>query len=160
MDENLRQAAAQAIGNIFETMFFVFLEPLQPEREEWRTVARGSGSEWLRGVIGFQGRIKGTLRLWIPYGLAGELATDFLGLETEASDTQAVDIVRELTNMICGNLFAIFDRQQVYLLDLPQAELVRFDPEQAGAGNPEDRRLDFLAGDRMIRLEIESGPVG
>ena len=33
MDENLRPAAIQAIGNVFETMFFVFLDCLEGGHE-------------------------------------------------------------------------------------------------------------------------------
>jgi len=156
MDDALRQAAVQAISNVFETMFFVFLEPgdlgsagLDPGT---------AGAEWLRCTIGFQGRIAGHLRLWIPYSLACELATNFLGLETEASEAQAVDMVKELANMVCGNLFSIFDNQQVYILDMPAAELAALKTEPGAAGLPPGLRLDFLAEDRWIRLEIEPRP--
>jgi hypothetical protein len=96
--------------------------------------------------------------LWIPYSLACELATNFLGLETEASEAQAVDMVKELANMVCGNLFSIFDNQQVYILDMPAAELAALKTEPGAAGLPPGLRLDFLAEDRWIRLEIEPRP--
>lgn len=159
MDENLRAAALQAIANVFETMFFVFLEPLDPGTDEGRTAGSAAAPEWLLCTVGFQGRVLGSLRLWVPYGLAQELATNFLGLETEASEIQALDMVKELANMVCGNLFSLYDRHQATLLDLPSAERVRRDP---GPFDPEPGalRLDFLAEDRRIRLELQAGPAG
>ena len=158
MDDHLQQAAVQAIGNVFETMFFVFLEPLDPALQDQKADRDAGDREWLRCVIGFQGRIQGHLRLGVPYGLALELATNFLGLESAASETQVVDMVKELSNMICGNLFSIFDKQQVYTLDMPQAALVPLDPGPEEVESPEMLRLDFMADEWRIHLEIEWGP--
>ena len=155
MNDRLQQAAVQAVSNVFETMFFVFLEPLPPEEEG--IVPTATDGEWLHCLIGFAGRIRGKLRLWIPYGLACELATNFLGLETGASASQALDMVKELANMICGNLFSIFDKQQTYILDLPTAELVPVGPEGGNSGSAETLGLNFLAEEQRIRLEVEWG---
>ena len=57
--------------------------------------------------------------------------------------------------MICGNLFSRYDRVQGYALTIPEAEVIRFG-ESAGPGpSSEGLRLDFLAEDRLIRLEIQ-----
>jgi CheY-specific phosphatase CheX len=165
MDENLGRAAAQAVSHVFETMFFVFLEPCGSPAGEGRGGPREEEEAELLSSLGFQGRLRGSLRLRVPYTLARELATNFLGLETPASEAQAVDIVKELANMVCGNLFSIFDQQEVYRLDMPRAEVVRFHPEQEMAGAPETLRLDFLAEGRKIGLELTwgaavAGPAG
>lgn len=156
MDDPLRPAAAQAVSNVFETMFFVFLEPLDPEGEE--RVPPTADAQWLQCTLGFRGPVQGRLRLGLPYALACELATNFLGLETEASEAQAVDMVQELSNMVCGNLFSIYDKRQVTVLDLPSAVLLRGDPGRAEPRPPESLRLDFRAENHRIRLEIETGP--
>ena len=78
-----------------------------------------------------------------------------LGLEEEASDQQVMDMTKELINMICGNLFSRYDRVQGYALTIPEAEVIGYG-ETAGPGlSPESLRLDFLAEDRTIRLEIQ-----
>jgi CheY-specific phosphatase CheX len=157
MNEHLQQAAVQAIGNVFETMFFVFLEPLDPDTEAWRAGMAAAGPLWLQCRIGFAGRINGRLGLLMPLTLARELATNFLGLESEASETQAEDMVQELTNMVCGNLFSLFDRQGVYQLTMPRAERVAEASSHFTGRSSGLPPMDFLAEDRLIRLEIETG---
>jgi CheY-specific phosphatase CheX len=156
MDDPLRQAAAQAASNVFETMFFVFLEPLDPEAVEVDPPT--ADAEWLQCTLGFRGPIQGRLRLGLPYAFACELATNFLGLEAEASEAQAVDMVKELSNMVCGNLFSIFDKRQITVLDIPSAVLIDSDPSPAGPRPPQSLRLDFTAENHRMRLEIETGP--
>ena len=35
-----------------------------------------------------------------------------------------IDMTKELTNMICGNLFSRYDRVQGYALTIPEAEVI------------------------------------
>lgn len=155
MDNELQQAATGAIRHVFETMFFVFLEPFDPDSGDSPPSSWSPNEIWLQCRIGFQGNLRGQLRLFLPFPLARDMATNLLGLEEEASEQQVMDMTKELSNMICGNLFSRYDRVQGYALTIPEAEVIRFE-ETAGPGSPPDRlRLDFLAEDRMIRLEIQ-----
>ena len=155
MDNELQAAAVGAISHVFETMFFVFLEPYTPDSGDPPLDPRPPDEPWLKCGLSFQGRLRGQLRLFLPFPLARELATDFLGLEDKASDHQVIDMTNELTNMICGNLFSRYDRVQGYALTIPEAEVISCG-ESAGPGSsPESLRLDFLADDQMIRLEIQ-----
>jgi CheY-specific phosphatase CheX len=155
MDNKLQEAAIGAISSVFETMFFVFLEPYTPDSGDPSPGPWSPGEPWLKCGIGFQGSLRGLLRLFLPFPLARDLATNFLGLEEEASEQQVIDMTKELTNMICGNLFSRYDRVQGYALTIPEAEVNGFG-ESADPGPSRERvRLDFLAEDRMIRLEIQ-----
>jgi CheY-specific phosphatase CheX len=155
MDNELQEAAVKAGSHVFETMFFVFLEPYTPDAGNPPPGPWSPEEPWLKCGIGFQGKLRGQLRLFLPFPLARDLATNFLGLEDEASEQQGIDMTKELTNMICGNLFSRYDRVQGYALTIPEVEVIGFG-ESAGSGpSPEGLRLDFLAEDRMIRLEIQ-----
>jgi hypothetical protein len=57
--------------------------------------------------------------------------------------------------MICGNLFSRYDRVQGHALTIPEAEVIGFGESAAPGSLPEELRLDFLADDQMIRLEIQ-----
>jgi CheY-specific phosphatase CheX len=153
VDNELQEAAVEAISHVFETMFFVFLEPYPPDSAPpgpW-----SPNEHWLKSSLGFQGKLRGHLRLFLPFPLARDLATNFLGLEEEASAQEIIDMTKELANMICGNLFSRYDPVNGYALTIPEAEVIDF-RESAGPGPPPDwLRLDFLAEERMIRLEIQ-----
>jgi CheY-specific phosphatase CheX len=156
MDKALQEAAVGAISNVFETMFFVFLEPYIPDSGDPHPHPWSPDEHWLKSRLVFRGKMRGQLRLFLPFSLARDLATNFLGLEEEASEPQVIDMTKELTNMICGNLFSRYDRVQGYALTIPEAEIVGFG-ETAGPGpSPEWLQWDFLADDQMIRLEIQT----
>ena len=155
MDNELQEAAVGAISHVFETMFFVFLEPYTPDSGDPPPGPWSPDEPWLIGSIGFQGNLRGNLRLFLPFPLALDLATNFLGLEEEASEQQVMDMTKELTNMICGNLFSRYDRVQGHALTIPEAEVVGFKESAAPGSSPGELRLDFLADDQMIRMEIQ-----
>ena len=155
MDNELREAAVEAISHVFETMYFVFLEPYTPDFGDLPPSPWPPDEPWLKCVMGFQGSLRGDLRLFLPFPLARDLATNFLGLEEEALEQQVVDMTTELTNMVCGNLFSRYDRVQGYALTIPEAEVIRVGELAARGPSTEGLRLDFLAEDRMIRLEIQ-----
>jgi CheY-specific phosphatase CheX len=155
MDNELREAAVGAISHVFETMFFVFLEPYSPDSGEPHPNPWSPNEPWLKCRLGFQGKRRGNLGLFLPFPLARGLATNFLGLEEEASEQQVIDMTIELTNMICGNLFSRYDRVRGYALTIPEAEVIGFADSAGPSPSPESLRLDFLAEDRRVCLEIQ-----
>jgi CheY-specific phosphatase CheX len=155
MDNELQEAAVGAISHVFETMFFVFLEPCSPDSGDPSSGHWSPNEQWLKCRLGFQGNLQGQLRLFLPFPLARDLATNFLGLEEGASEQQVVDMTNELTNMICGNLFSRYDRVQGYALTIPESEVIQYGESDGSGPEPDSLRLDFLAEDRMIRLEIQ-----
>ena len=155
MDHELQEAAVGAISHVFETMFFVFLESYTPGSGDPPLGPWPPDEPWLKCGLSFQGKLRGQLRLFLPFPLARDLATNFLGLEEKAAEQQVMDMTKELINMICGNLFSRYDRVQGYALTIPEAEVIGYG-ESAGPGpSPESLWLDFLADGRTIRLEIQ-----
>ena len=137
MESELQEAAVGAISHVFETMFFVFLEPYSPDSGDPLPNPWSSDEPWLKCRLGFQGRRRGHLWLFLPFPLARDLATNFLGLEEEAAEQQVIDMAKELTNMICGNLFSRYDRVQGYALTRslrPRLSATRSGRLGAGAG--------------------------
>jgi len=163
MYEDIRQAAIAVSSRIFETMFFVFLEPIDPSQED--PPRTGSfvkdppgplfSASILRGEIGFTGRYGGTLGVYLPLEMAQSMAKDFLGVDQgEVLLSQILDMVGELSNMICGNLFSTLDSKTIYHLTLPKAskmsgqEMDRA-PERTGLV------IDFSADDQRLRVVIQ-----
>ncbi len=155
MDNELQAAAVEALGHVFETMFFVFLEPYTPDLGDSAGNPWSQNEHWLKCRLGFKGKLRGHLRLFLPIRLARDLTTNFLGLEEEASEQQVIDMTKELTNMICGNLFSRYDRAYGYALTIPETEVIGFRDSAGPGSSPKWLQLDFLAEDQMIRLEIQ-----
>ncbi len=135
MFDNIQKTVCSVASHVFETMFFTCLEPEGGEQ------ANGSVpkdlSSFLRGEIGFEGNYSGKFRLFLPLELAKTLASNFMGLEEPPSDSQAVDVVNELCNMICGNLSSQLDKRAVWDITIPQTRSVsreEIDEEANGPG--------------------------
>lgn len=167
MSDAMRNAALSAVLNIFETMFFTFLEPVEgnplspeilPEPEkETGLIPQPQGPWFLKSEIHFSGAQTGQLQLVLPYDLGETLAMNFLGFEEEVSESQVLDMACELTNMICGNLFSVFDKTAVYTLGAPSIQKLSF-PDEAPPAKPSDLVLYFSADGQPITLQIQFDP--
>ncbi len=164
MFEDIREATNSAMLNIFETMFFIFLEPWAGDASSDQEAAEPSPDSgeltqpipagFLRSEIHFQGKHSGWLRLFLPYSLSELLTMNFMGFEEEVTEPQIVDLVGELTNMICGNLFSVLDKTSVYILGSPVTQKLSFQDGVKRLG-PADLTMDFLAEDQQVTVQLQ-----
>jgi len=157
--EDIRTIAVSVTSHIFETMFFTFLDP-QGEGQEEEPSDFGSSSVFLKSEIGFVGKYSGKLELSVPMGLARTMVSNFIGLEEEeVLESQAVDMVSELCNMICGNLSSQLDGKNAWDLTIPKTQPVprqEISDERKGPGIT----IDFDAEGQRVKLNIQLGPSG
>ncbi len=162
MADALQTAVVNAALHIFETMFFIFLEPLEggfpllattrpPETEEEETgFSPALEAGWLlTSEIAFEGPRSGTLRIRLPWELGELMTRNFLGFEDEVTDGQVEDMGCELVNMICGNFLSLFDKQSVFTMGSPQSAKL-----PASAPPPLPR-----AGEQTFDFSTEGFPV-
>lgn len=153
MHEEIRPAAISVISKVFETMFFIPLEIWGEGGEEEFPLSKSSGV--FRGDIGFQGKYSGELRLYLPSELATMMAGNFLGLEEgTASESQTRDMVNELCNMVCGNLFSHLDRKTVWDLTLPHTQSISYEAMEGEIATKPALTVDFSADGYGIKLVI------
>ena len=128
MDQNVKQAVGASLAEVFETMFFTLLEPVDgiPSREEW-----ASEKDFVEADISYTGSNSGELQFFFPQTLARSIAANFLGEQAdELSDGQIVDTVRESVNMAVGSMLGRIDPNGECSLSIPQARVVAdFSPE-------------------------------
>ena len=157
MLEEMREEAVSVTLNIFETMLFTFLEPRSEKAKDHPSFC-GSGPVFLRGEIGFSGSLSGNLSLTLPLEPAKKMASNFMGLEEEkASESQAIDLVNELCNIICGNLssrLAQLDRTSAWNLAIPRTRVLSRQ-EMEGEGRGPGIEVDFDADGDRINLNIQ-----
>jgi CheY-specific phosphatase CheX len=164
MYEEIRKAAIFATLNIFETMFFTFLEPLEgngsleevvtEEEKEFDLLPESQSPGLLKSEIHFTGLYSGFLRLFIPYDLSKVLTMNFMGFEEEVTESQIADMAGELTNMVCGNLFSSLDKTSVYTLSSPSTQRISLQDKIKPAGS-EEIFLDFLTEGQQISISIQ-----
>jgi CheY-specific phosphatase CheX len=111
MKENIRQTLTKATFEVFEKMFFVFLEPVESAKVRYDSVS----------FIDFDGRATGGLCLMMSRGLTEMMAQNMLGCEpAEITDQMIEDCSKEAANMVCGNFLRKMSEQDIFKLNLPK----------------------------------------
>lgn len=114
MFQTIRENLREATFNVLETMFFAVPEHYDgPGDEQWD----------VEGVISLKADQILTVFLLLPKDLGISLASNFLGVEPqEVSNDQLLDLIREMTNMIGGNLVTRLGDEAI-TLGLPESRL-------------------------------------
>ncbi len=150
MMDDLSIQALKVTQQVFETMFFVPVEFEEDEEEGGRKI-----SAWIVSEIKFEGKFKGKLGFFVPVELACSMVSNFLGLEEdEPTLEQARDVVGELCNMVCGNLFSRLNRKEIWTITSPKT-WEGTGPDQSQ--NVENHRISipFRVDGYPARLEIQ-----
>jgi CheY-specific phosphatase CheX len=114
--------------------------------------------------MGFDGPFKGSLALAVPEPFGGQVAANVLGLDMDDPKTEngtvcqtetncAVDALKELLNVTCGNLLtAIAGDEPVFDLTVPEVTLLSEDEWRATPGLPD--AVGFLVEDWPVFLRL------
>jgi CheY-specific phosphatase CheX len=152
--EEIRAAAISATSKVFETMFFIPLELQDKSGEEEPVLLESQGI--FKGEIGFHGKHSGQLRLYLPSSLADMMVCNFMGLEEgKATESQTIDMVNELCNMICGNLFSQLDRKLVWDLTTPRSQFISYQEMESEMTPEAAVALDLIAEGFSVKLAIQ-----
>lgn len=122
MNEAVQRALYRVTEEVLEQLAFIFSFP-----EEDRPPIRGP--EAIGARVSFDGPFAGALHLRVSRDIGPELAGNMLGVEAEeTTPEQRTDAVKELINVICGNLLpAIAGKRAVFNVDppalLPETEI-------------------------------------
>ena len=133
MESTLQQAIFQTLSEVFETMYFTFLEPLVEMPGEENPVATEG---YIEADISFQGERTGRVRFYFPPALARNITVNFLGVEEmDVNEAQVLDTVKETANMAVGSLLGRLDPGGGIRLGLPQSKVTAL-PLDALRGEP------------------------
>jgi len=165
MPEDIRGAAISVVSKVFETMFYLSVETLEEGEATEPSGAspvqitgeqeQKSPPRFLRSEIGFQGKNSGKIRLHIPYDLARKLAVNFMGVDdNDLSESQVVDMVGELNNMLAGNLFSLLDKTNGYQLTVP-VTVRTMDLGTREGTETSTVTLSFNVEDQRLKLSVQ-----
>ena len=119
MADNLEQAVVDAAVHVFETAAFMSIFPATGGAEGCDLTAPDVAAR-----MGFRGPSTGTLTLRVASTLLPMLAENMLG-ESEGDDAleKGQDALRELLNMICGNVLTAWQGEEL-VFDLSPPEIL------------------------------------
>jgi CheY-specific phosphatase CheX len=99
-----------AIFDVFEKMFYVFLEPVNDENPKYD----------MEASIHFNGVSQGEVKVFVSEQLAKVMVQNLLGLEEgDIAEKDIEDCIKEAANMICGNFLGKLDQTKVFDLSTP-----------------------------------------
>lgn len=145
MKENMKRIEEMtrlSISEVFEKMFFLFLEP--PDDEE--------SAYDMEAAIRFGGPVKGEMRILLTKDMAKTMVHNMLSLEGDEVVAQRIaDCSKEAANMICGDFLGKFDSTRVFTLSAPTFR------EQIGNLEPAENacRMDFDSDGQKVGIIVE-----
>jgi len=113
MKENMkkiRKTMTPSISDVFEKMFYIFLEPLDIRYDEYD----------MEATISFDGTISGDVRILFSREIVMAMVQNMLGLkEDEITGQDMEDCSKEAVNMVCGSFLSRLDSTKVFNLSSP-----------------------------------------
>ncbi len=99
MSEKAVDILKEVFTEVLEKQAFMFA--VSADRSEFPSEAL----ECVSTEIGFSGNCNGEIHMTVPEHLAVELAANIIGLDVDddAVDEKALDALREILNIVCGN---------------------------------------------------------
>ena len=89
---------------------------------------------WIAARLQFQGRLSGDFGLRAPQGTARQIASNFLGEdEVDLNTLQVVEVLCELSNMICGSFLNRLEGKGAYDLSHPVRDPIVAQPPAVAA---------------------------
>lgn len=110
--KKMQEILMNSIFEVFEKMFFVFLEPFDEDIQYDMMTS-----------IQFNGPMKGEIKAYLSRGVARIMVQNMLGLAPkDVTDKTMEDCAKEALNMIAGSFLNKLDAKQVYDLSIPEYE--------------------------------------
>ena len=148
--KRIQELLMNAIFEVFEKMFFVFLEPVD-EDVKYDMVAS----------INFTGPVKGCIDVLFTRGMAEAMTQNMLNVDdTSITDKLIEDCAKEAVNMIGGNFLQKYDSSKVFDLSIPvfKNKSGVFTKQEVGAGE-NVYKLSFESDGSLMGIEMSVGQV-
>lgn len=144
--EDTKKALAETSMKIFEEAAFALIDTMDSGEE--RPV-----EERLVAGVQFSGPRTGELMMSIPSSLAAVFAENMLGADPgdPEANSKGVDAMKELLNMICGNLLPVlFGTDMEFKIEAPGIRSI--EEFEADWNNPANALCSLIVEDRDVQL--------
>ncbi len=117
--KDLKKMMTTSISEVLETMFFMALEFDDSENLDNCGILHEKNVRVCQLV--FKGEFSGHFSIFIPEQILISMAVDFMGEEKENITREHSDgIIKEVINMVAGNMFSAYDNQVEFQLGIPE----------------------------------------
>ncbi len=119
------------------------------------------GTVGMQAEIFYRGPLQGRLRCWTTRTFAARLAANLLGIEPTQAEAEvaAEDAVRELANVLCGQLVTTwYGKDAVFKLSIPAVRECLVDPAALAADPPHGCRVSIEGEPLLCIHEREPDP--
>jgi CheY-specific phosphatase CheX len=144
MNRKTQTILTDTVTDVLDRFSFMFADPPEEAYEEWE-------GEYYHAAITFKGPYHGAVNITAPEPLCREIAANVLGEldPDELAPETAGDALKELLNIVCGELVAeLFGKAVV--IDLTVPTLVHID---------HGKWIELSAGDDNIKLMVDEHPI-
>lgn len=144
--KKIQEILMNAIFEVFEKMFFVFLEPVD-EDIKYNMVAS----------INFSGPMKGSIEVFFTYGVTETMVQNMLGVDADGVTPKLIeDCAKEAVNMVSGNFLQKYDSAKVFDLSIPvfKNKSGVFAPQEEAAGNNNVWNLSFESSESLLGVKM------
>jgi CheY-specific phosphatase CheX len=109
-DGRIEQNLVKAIFDVFEKMYYLYLEP---------PAGDGGDLKWTAS-IGFSGVVSGRFEARFSEAIASAMVENSLVLDpSQVTDELREDCLKECVNMICGSFLRLVDSDRIAHLTIP-----------------------------------------
>jgi CheY-specific phosphatase CheX len=134
--KKIKETLTTAIFEVFEKMFYVFSELVQPFGENYQ----------MKSSINFSGSISGEIHIFLNRPIAEMMVMNMLGLDDgEINESIIADCIKESVNMICGNFLSKLDPDRVFHASIPTFEMISGDLHRGQEEKDQELQLTFAA---------------
>ena len=108
--EKIGKTMTPSIFEVFEKMFYIFLEPLDARYDEYD----------MEAAIGFEGVMSGQVTILFSKDIVKSMVQNMVGIDEDKISIQDMeDCSKEAVNMVCGNFLGRLDSTEVFNLSSP-----------------------------------------
>jgi CheY-specific phosphatase CheX len=166
MSENLEQSVIEATMRVFETSTFMNIYPFEEDLSGSDSPEMAAGMENpgpadleqpnIAATMNFQGPQTGKLSLAVAQKVLTELAMNMLGEfeEGESPDEKGKDALKEILNMICGNLLTLWYGEDL-VFNLSPPEILDSDAESGKLPEITGVHVPFNIEDTFAEVIVE-----
>ncbi|RKY58638.1 MAG: hypothetical protein DRP96_08185 [Candidatus Neomarinimicrobiota bacterium] len=148
MNNTTKDIVRKVVKDVLERFAFMFVdEPDGSEKADW-------SDDILHAVISFNGEFRGRLSITAPVSFCTEVTANVLGIDPEENAGEmACDALRELINIICGELVvALYGNKPIFNLSIPTLD--RIDSDRCRTLSADPNHLQFSADGTPILVGL------